>query len=143
VLIGEPRYSIKNVEHLYRGSRETDVGDGGESVVVYERWRESDEGDTWQTSEILNSIRDYNIDDCDSTQELVDWLRERQREHNIDYLGKIELIEPEVPEEITEKTQLRDKLLSKAEEVKEQDAQQASLIENLAWFFNCSCGKKT
>lgn len=27
--IGEPKYSIKNVEHLYRGKRETEVGSGG------------------------------------------------------------------------------------------------------------------
>ena len=43
----------------------------------------------------LNDIRDYNIDDCDSTQELVDWLRKRQKEHKIAYLGKTEVIEPE------------------------------------------------
>ena len=39
VLLGEPRYSIKNVEHLYRGKRETEVGTGGDSVVVYDNWR--------------------------------------------------------------------------------------------------------
>ena len=38
--IGEPRYSIKNVERLYRGGRDTNVGSGGDSVVVYEYWRE-------------------------------------------------------------------------------------------------------
>jgi uncharacterized protein len=50
VLLGEPRYSIKNVEHLYRGKRETEVGNGGDSVVVYEQWRElnqrGEQGDT-------------------------------------------------------------------------------------------------
>ena len=64
LLIGEPKYSIKNVEHLYRGKRETEVGSGGDSVVVYENWRVNPDGLTWQTSQVLKSIRDYNIDDC-------------------------------------------------------------------------------
>lgn len=134
LLIGEPRYSIKNVEHLYRGARDTEVGNGGDSVVVYEQWRElnerGEEGDTWQTSKILNDIRDYNIDDCDSTQELVDWLRERQAEHHIAYLGSTEVIEPEQKEEITQRTQLRDQILTRAEQ--ESDAESV-LSENLAW----------
>lgn len=137
LLLGEPRYSIKNVEHLYRGKRETEVGSGGDSVVVYENWRELNaqgiEGDTWQTSKILNDIRDYNIDDCDSTQELVGWLREQQQTHDIVYIGKVDVEEPEVPDDITERTQLRDQLLAKAEALQDSDPQQATLTENLAW----------
>ncbi len=137
VLLGEPRYSIKNVEHLYRGKRDTEVGNGGDSVVVYEQWRElnarGEEGDTWQKSKILNDIRDYNIDDCDSTQELVVWLREQQLKHGIVYQGKSEVVEEEIPEEITEHTALRDRLLGKAEQQQETDARQAVLTENLAW----------
>jgi len=137
LLLGEPRYSIKNVEHLYRGKRETEVGTGGDSVVVYENWRELNaqgkEGNTWQTSKILNDIRDYNIDDCDSTQELVDWLREQQQTHGINYIGKVDVEEPEVPDEVTERTQLRDQLLAKAEGLKESNIKQATLTENLAW----------
>lgn len=75
IRIGEPRYSIKNVELLYRDKRDTEVSSGGDSIVVYENWRSlhsiGEEGNTWETSEILNSIRNYNIDDCNSTQELV------------------------------------------------------------------------
>ena len=137
LLLGEPRYSIKNVEHLYRGVRETAVGTGGDSVVVYENWRELNEqgkeGDTWQTSKILNDIREYNIDDCDSTQELVDWLREQQKTHDIAYIGKVEVEEPEVADDVTERTQLRDQLLVNAEYLKVNNAKQAALIENLAW----------
>ncbi|GAA0305650.1 TM0106 family RecB-like putative nuclease [Psychrosphaera haliotis] len=135
--IGEPRYSIKNVEHLYRGNRETEVGNGGDSIVVYEQWRELNqqglEGDTWQTSKILNDIRDYNIDDCDSTQELVDWLRIQQEEHQIKFIGKTEVEEPEVKEEVSERTKLRDKLLIQAEQEKETDPAKSKLTENLAW----------
>lgn len=141
LLIGEPRYSIKNVEHLYRGARETEVGNGGDSVVVYENWRELNaqglEGDTWQTSKILNDIRDYNIDDCDSTQELVDWLREQQAENGIAYIGSSDVSEPELTEakaeEINARTQLRDQLLTRAENEKATNPEQAQLTENLAW----------
>lgn len=137
VLLGEPRYSIKNVEHLYRGKRETKVGSGGDSVVVYEQWRElnqrGEQGDTWETSKILNDIRDYNIDDCNSTQELVDWLKQQQAEHSIGYLGKTEVTEPDAKEEVTERTQLRNRLLARALSELESDPRKAALTENLAW----------
>jgi uncharacterized protein len=134
MLIGGLNYSIKSVELLYRGKRQTEVGNGGDSVVVYEGWRETPDGDTWETSKILKDIRDYNIDDCDSTQELVDWLRERQKENGIDYVGKVDVVEPELAEEVTERTRLRDELLKKAEVLKEGiEIDQATLHENLAW----------
>lgn len=137
MLLGTPNYSIKSVELLYRGKRDTEVGNGGDSMVVYDTWRElnarGDEGDTWQTSKILNDIRDYNIDDCDSTQELVDWLREQQAQHGIAYLGKTEVVDEEIPEEITEVIALRDRLLKRADSERETDVQQAKLTENLAW----------
>lgn len=137
LLLGEPRYSIKNVEHLYRGKRETEVGTGGDSVVVYELWRElnqlGEQGDTWQTSKILKDIRDYNIDDCDSTQELVDWLRKQQQAHGIAFLGKTDVTEPEIKEEITERTPLRDRLLERVLTEFESNPTQAKLTENLAW----------
>ena len=137
VRLGAPRYSIKNVELLYRNKRNTEVGDGGDSIVVYDQWRElhqqGKEGDTWQTSKILSDIRDYNIDDCDSTQELAVWLREQQAIHNIDYLGKAEVIEPEISEEVTMVTALRDRLLAQAQTELLVDLKQAQLTENLAW----------
>ncbi|NOX09795.1 MAG: TM0106 family RecB-like putative nuclease [Gammaproteobacteria bacterium] len=133
LLIGEPRYSIKNVEHLYRGKRETAVGDGGASVVVYEQWRVNPDGETWQDSKILKDIRDYNIDDCDSTQELVDWLRARQIENKIGYDGNNAIVVPDIPELISERIQLRDKLLACANEIRESDPERAALTENMAW----------
>ncbi|NRB38348.1 MAG: TM0106 family RecB-like putative nuclease [Pseudomonadales bacterium] len=141
ILLGEPNYSIKSVEHIYRSKRETEVGNGGDSVVVYERWRENPDGLTWDTSKILNDIRDYNIDDCDSTQELVDWLRERQQEQGITYQGKTEVFEPELSEEVTDRTKLRDRLLDKSatflavktDDNKEEMLRKSALHENLAW----------
>lgn len=113
LLIGEPKYSIKNVEHLYRGKRTTDVANGGDSIVFYENWREEGGTEKWATQKNgfqawvdnsdqfdwkawpdLKQIRDYNIDDCESTLELVDWLRVQQRENNITFsLGTDEQIE--------------------------------------------------
>jgi predicted RecB family nuclease len=134
--LGEPQYSIKNVEHLYRGKRDTVVGNGGDSVVVYEKWRElfnADlEGDTWETSSILESIRDYNIDDCDSTYELVLWLRRQQVEHGIVFLGKEEKEHVPPEEEVVRREKLRDSLLAKANDLKEKNSSEAALLKNLA-----------
>lgn len=115
VMIGEPKYSIKNVEHIYRGKRETDVASGADSIIVYEAWRENPDGDTWETSDVLRSIRDYNIDDCNSTQELAEWLRREQAAHAIPFLGPEGEGEPEAGFEVSEYTVLRDKLLAEAE----------------------------
>ncbi len=137
LLLGEPRYSIKNVEHLYRDKRQTQVGNGGDSVAVYEHWRTlnqlGEQGNTWQDSSILHDIRLYNIDDCNSTQELVDWLRIQQRYHHIDYLGKIDVVEEAMTEEVSARTELRDQLLNQAAVEKTKYPLQAQLKENLAW----------
>ena len=66
--IGEPGYSLKNVEKLYRAGRTGAVGSAGDSIVAYERWCET--GD----DAILRQIEAYNRDDCESTQALRDWL---------------------------------------------------------------------
>lgn len=134
MLIGEPKYSIKNVEHLYRAKRETVVGTGMDSVVVYELWRENKDGDTWEVSKTLSNIRDYNIDDCNSTQELVVWLSAKQKELGLEYLGKNEITEAEFKEEVSQRINLRNHLLSKAEKLAQLGAQNESkLILNLAW----------
>ncbi len=83
VMIGEPSYSLKFVEHLYRGRREGDVASAGESMVFYQRWLLAPDGETPATSKILKQIRDYNEQDCRSTAELAEWLRHRQREAGI------------------------------------------------------------
>ncbi len=104
LLIGEPKYSIKNVEHLYRGKRDTDVANGADSMVFYENWRDRGGLDEWCLKNhgyqgwradpdnfdwnqwpVLKDIRDYNIDDCESTLELADWLRVQQQSSGITY----------------------------------------------------------
>jgi len=76
--VGEPSYSIKKVEHLYRGQRDGTVANAGDSIVFYENWLEAKDGETWRESKFLKDIRDYNEIDCMSTLELGDWLRARQ-----------------------------------------------------------------
>ncbi|MDA1323455.1 MAG: TM0106 family RecB-like putative nuclease [Proteobacteria bacterium] len=131
VLVGEPSYSIKNVEHIYRGKRDTDVASGSESVVVYEEWRANPDGMTWEVSPVLRAIRDYNIDDCNSTQELAEWLMSEQSANGIDYVGDTPNESTEEDEEETEVTRLRDKLLGMAE--LEPDEEKQSVLRNLAW----------
>lgn len=85
LIIGEPRYSIKNLENIYwhdRGGRDG-VQNGGESIEVYERWRNAPDGDGPETSELLKLLYDYNKEDCDSTLALAQWLRTVQAEHDI------------------------------------------------------------
>ena len=62
MMISEPRYSIKNVEHFYLEKRTCDVKNAGASIVYYERWK--DTGDP----ELLKAIEDYNRDDQKSTR---------------------------------------------------------------------------
>lgn len=68
IMVSEPRYSIKNIEHFYLEAREGDVTNAGASIVWYERWKET--GD----HALLDSIERYNEDDVRSTQQLRDWL---------------------------------------------------------------------
>ncbi len=81
--VGEPSYSIKKIERLYRPGRSGAVATAGESIVQYALWMESGEPRSWRDSPILKGIRDYNRDDCDSTLELAEWLRGQQKQHAV------------------------------------------------------------
>lgn len=85
LVLGEPAYSLKNVEHLYRPRREGDVTDAGASMVEYDRWIESGQSEDWRESPILKGIRDYNEADCTSTWQLAEWLRREQKSAGIAY----------------------------------------------------------
>ena len=136
IQIGEPRYSIKNVEKLYRSKRDTDVASGGDSVVVYDQWREAlangEESDDWQHSEVLRNIRDYNKDDCDSTLELYQWLlSKRPVSRNTRHAVEVESEETELSDEVLEAQALRDRLLLKSMDPTENENNQL-LCETLA-----------
>ena len=84
LVIGEPSYSLKYVEHLYRGRRQGEVGTAAESMVFYHRWLVEQDGSGPETSTILKQIRDYNEEDCQSTGQLAEWLRQVQRDQGIE-----------------------------------------------------------
>lgn len=79
IRVGEPNYSLKNIERLYRDKRSSDVATAMDSVLAYQNWVDSNDGSDWKTSKTLSEIRAYNIADCDSTWQLAEWLRQLQR----------------------------------------------------------------
>lgn len=68
LMVSEPGYSIKDIEHFYMEAREAKVKTAGGSIVVYEQWRKS------RDSALLQEIAKYNHDDCRSTYLLHEWL---------------------------------------------------------------------
>ncbi len=93
VRVGEPHYSIKNLERLYRPARAGAVTSAVDSIAVYERWLASGEIQDWTSSPLLQAIRAYNQDDCESTWQLTCWLRERQQEAGIAWILPLEPVE--------------------------------------------------
>jgi predicted RecB family nuclease len=81
MLISQPSYSIKKVEAFYMDQRDTSVTDGGDSVVMFERWLEEDD------AKILDEIADYNRDDCLSTLQLREWLLQLRAEAETQFDG--------------------------------------------------------
>lgn len=108
LLVGEPSYSLKNLEHLYMDRRAGDVTDAGASIVYYDAWCESNEPEDWRESPLLRSIRNYNKDDCDSTFMLAKWLRERQSEAGLSYVA-----EPVAPEKFINESKLKEDALER------------------------------
>jgi uncharacterized protein len=72
--VGQPNYSIKSIESFYMGRRDTEVSEGGDSIVAFEQFLET--GDR----SLLESIERYNEDDCRSTYLLREWLLDRRDE---------------------------------------------------------------
>jgi predicted RecB family nuclease len=68
LVVSEPSYSLKNVEHFFMRAREGDVADAGASIVYYERWRET------KDESLLKSLEEYNRFDVEATRELLFWL---------------------------------------------------------------------
>ncbi len=99
LVVGEPFYSLKNVEHLYMPPRSGEVASAGDSIVQYHHWLERRDGDNWHSSAILKEIRNYNEQDCRSTWKLLEWLREMQTRSGIQYVRPSG--DPKKPNEIT------------------------------------------
>jgi predicted RecB family nuclease len=87
LVVGEPSYSIKYIEHLYMEKRDGEVQNAAASLVEYAKYLNSPDGDSWKTSSILKGIRDYNEVDCVSTIKLTLWMRELQKAHGLKYVS--------------------------------------------------------
>ncbi len=72
--VSQPNYSIKSIEAFYMEKRATEVAEGGDSIIAFERFLET--GDR----SLLESIERYNEDDCRSTHLLREWLLGRRDE---------------------------------------------------------------
>lgn len=72
--IGVASYSIKRLEPLYMEHRKGEIGNGGSSIIEYDKWRNT--GD----QKILDEIEAYNRDDVESTWLLRAWLEDRRSE---------------------------------------------------------------
>lgn len=115
VRVSEPRYSIKNLERFYMAKRNTEVKDGGASVVWFEEFKIS--GDETK----LKAIEDYNRDDCESTVKLRDWLlklkQESARQFDYDWDRPLAQIPPkEAKKETKEDGDKHSKKLTAAEQ---------------------------
>lgn len=132
--IGEPGYSLKNVERLYKEARTGDVATAVDSIVQYQKWLTEQAGADWLGSKILSDIRSYNREDCESTWQLSIWLRNLQREGQNSFLPK-----PPKPEGESQAAIARDEvgafsqeLLAELPEDSAQFTEQQKLQELLA-----------
>lgn len=117
IVLGEPNYSIKSVEHLYMGARQADVTNAGDSVVAYQRWVDSGEpaspGHAPDWSPQLLAIENYNQEDCESTAYLHDWLCDlRQQKGLPDHSIDSKATENNDPRELKPLEQLSERLLA-------------------------------
>ena len=132
--VGESSYSIKTIERLYRGKREGEVSNAGQSMVYYANWIESGEARDWHQSPILRKIRDYNEDDCVSTVQLCSWLRERQQQAGINYAPRPKKMsvskepDPEILVKLEEHRLLLTALEKKVSETKDEELKRLHLL---------------
>jgi len=137
LLIGEPAYSLKNVEKLYQEKRQGEVTTAGESMVFYQRWLGDQDGADWTTSATLRKIREYNQADCGSAWKLAGWLRTLQVEAGVKPRtgadGGGEGTEEEVSAEPSSKAILSKELLAQIPEDRHTVSERWRVHELLAW----------
>jgi uncharacterized protein len=133
VLIGEPSYSLKNIEKLYRDERQNEVASATDSLVFYQRWLEASDGADWSSSPTLRLIREYNRDDCESTWKLACWLRNVQKEAGIAYVPKPSAPESENLEQITEQAKYAEEMRTEIPGDRGADPERWRIHELLSW----------
>ncbi len=142
LLVGEPAYSLKNIERLYMDKRDGEVGNASDSIVAYEEWLERKDGVNWKESHTLKKIRDYNEEDCRSTKLLSDWLRNAQREKRITYKSTLDSEKENLVSDIQKlnkdnikfkATELAQELLDFCEKNNKLSSEQKKLTQLLAY----------
>ncbi|HEY9715736.1 MAG TPA: ribonuclease H-like domain-containing protein, partial [Chroococcales cyanobacterium] len=141
IRVGEPRYSLKNIEHLYKEKRKGDVATAVDSIVFYQRWLEEkpNGASDWKDSPILADIRAYNKEDCDSTWQLATWLRDLQKQSGITWKNPNTRSGPdrisESAQQRTRAAELAETLLQKATTAETSESRQLhALIANVMEF---------
>ncbi len=86
IRVGEPKYSIKNLERHYGFKRQSPVETASDSIDGYADWRDLEEQlasdfpsenrseKVAKSEEMYNALRNYNMDDVKSTMHLYEWL---------------------------------------------------------------------
>lgn len=132
--VGEPSYSIKYIEHLYKEKRAGDVATAMDSVVFYDKWLEQPDGETPQDSALLGAIRNYNRDDCESIVQLTEFLRRVQQECEVSYVPP-PLKKPKKDQQALTLTDfLATRMLEAAQ--KNSDNEEARIVALLAWLLH-------
>ncbi len=129
--VGEPAYSIKNLERFYGHQRTGDVATAQDSVIQYFQWQQIRDGDRPEDSAILAGIRDYNREDCDSTYELACWLRTLQIEAGISYCSQ-QITPPELDAIISPNKQLEIDIIKAANDIESAEKSHLERPEYLA-----------
>jgi uncharacterized protein len=134
LLVGEPSYSLKNIERLYQEPRSGEVATADESLVFYQRWIENQDGPDWSTSQTLRAIRDYNREDCESTWKLACWLRGIQAQARIAFVPKVVVEESETVKEMSARAQYADEMRAQIPADRSEDPERWRVHELLSWF---------
>ncbi|MBY0551605.1 MAG: TM0106 family RecB-like putative nuclease [Candidatus Obscuribacterales bacterium] len=135
IRVGEPSYSIKYIEHLYKDKRGSEVATAMDSVVQFDKWLEEPDSMDPMESAILRSIRDYNEEDCVSTLQLTDFLRGLQRKHNVQWIPIKKNKPPKDTDEVLASDKLAQELLLRSEiATNPEDARVDILLAHLLGF---------
>jgi uncharacterized protein len=134
LLVGEPAYSLKNIEKLYRYQRTSDVTTSGDSLAFYQKWLENNDGRDWIASPTLCAIREYNREDCESTWKLACWLREVQKQANIAYIPKEAAPESETVKQISAQALYAQDIRAEIPADRSGNPERWRVHELLSWF---------
>ena len=83
--VGTFSYSLKEVEQLYYGKRDTCIKSGGQAAFYFFNFLNT--SNKTEGTSFLEKIKSYNRDDCFSTKELCAFLWNLQKKAGINYIS--------------------------------------------------------